>query len=410
MPQYLTDTAIKNAKPKDKPWKLNDGSGLYVWVKPDGGKFWRCDYAFNRKRNTLSFGAYPEVSLKDARSRHSEAKAQIKAGIDPSMQRKAEAIRAVSAESFEAVALEWHKKQAEGWSTGYAERILNLLKHDLFPYLGAMPINAIEAPTLLAALKRMEHRGVRETTHRAREQAGAIFRYGIATGRCISNPSDALKGALAVIPVKHRAAVIDPKRFGQLIRDIDGYQGGFVTLIALKLSPLLALRPGELRHLEWSEVHLDTAEIRIRGAKMKMKSDHIVPLAKQSRALLEAIKPYSGNGRYVFPSTRTPNGDRPMSENTVTVALRVMGWDSKEVCAHGFRGSFCSIANERLNFSVDAIERQLAHAERNKVRSAYLHADFLDERRKLMQAWADYIDELRSYSTNVVPIKHQSNG
>lgn len=251
----------------------------------------------------------------------------------------------------------------------------------------------------------MEARGVRNTTHKCREVAGSIFRYGIATGQCLSNPADALKGALAVVQVKHRAAVIEPKRFGQLLKDIDGYSGGFVVQSALKLTPLLALRPGELRHLEWSEVHLDTNEIRIPGCKMKMKSDHIVPLAPQSLAILEAIKPLTGSGQFVFPSMRAPKGDRPISENTINVALRTLGWDGKEICAHGFRGSFCSIANERLNFSVDAIERQLAHAKRNKIRAAYLHVDYLDERRKLMQAWADYLDELRSCANKVVSIK-----
>lgn len=395
MPKYLTDTAIKNAKPKDKGWKLNDGNGLYLWITPDGSKLWRMDYAINHKRNTLSFGRYPEVSLREARSKQDEAKTQIKAGIDPAIYRKHKATRSEAGGTFEELALEWHKNQSESWSAGYAERILNLIRHDLFPHIGTTPPSSIDAPTLLAVLRKMEARGVRDTTHRCREVAGSIFRYGIATGQCIANPADALKGALTAVPVKHHAAVIEPKRFGQLIRDIDGYQGGFVVHSALKLTPLLALRPGELRHLEWTEVHLDTREIRIPGSKMKMKADHIVPLSKQSLAILEAIKPLTESGQYVFPSLRAPKGDRPMSENAINVALRALGWSGNEICAHGFRGSFCSIANERLNFSVDAIERQLAHAERNKVRAAYLHADYLEERRELMQAWANYIDELR---------------
>lgn len=405
MRQALTDSALKNAKQADKPYSLRDGGGLYCIVTVSGSKWWRIDYRFDSNRRTLSLGVYPEVSLKHARLARDEIKAQIKAGIDPSLHRKSKSERHASGQTFEALALEWHKKQSEGWTEKYSSRVLNLLKHDLFPYIGTIPPASIDAPTLLAVLRRMEARGIRDTTHRAREFAGAIFRYGIATGQCVSNPADALRGALAPVQVKHHAAVIDPKRFGQLLRDIDGYSGGFVVHSALRLTPLLALRPGELRHLEWAEVHLDSAEIRIPASKMKMRSDHIVPLSKQSLSILSAIRPLTGDGQYVFPSIRAPKGDRPMSENTINVALRTLGWDGKEICAHGFRGSFCSIANERLNFSEDAIERQLAHAERNKVRAAYLHADYLDERRSLMQGWADYLDDLRAYGGNVVPIR-----
>lgn len=401
----LTDSALKNAAAKPKPYRLSDSHGLYCIVTVTGSKWWRIDFRFDSNRRTLSLGTYPEVSLREARVMRDEIKLQIKAGIDPSLHRKAETIKSKAGDSFETIALEWHKQQTEQWSEGYASRILNLMKHDLFPFIGDQPLNEIDAPTLLAALRRMEARGVRDTTHRAREVAGSIFRYGVATGRCTSNPADALKGALTIVPTKHRAAVIEPTRFGKLIRDIDGYTGGLVVQTALKLTPLLALRPGELRHLEWTEVHLSRREIRIPSTKMKMNTDHIVPLSDQAMALIDSIKPLTGGGQYVFPSIRAPRGDRPMSENTINVALRTLGWDGKEICAHGFRGSFCSIANERLKFSADAIERQLAHAERNKVRAAYLHSDFLDERRSLMQAWADFLDELRASGHNLIPTR-----
>lgn len=404
----LTDTAVRNAKPCLKPsqtggapervtgdYKMSDAQGLYLLVKPTGGKYWRVDYRFDGKRQTLSVGTYPETSLQAARSAKAEIRAQIKAGINPSSQRKAKTTKEKSCDTFGSVALEWHKKQSEQWSNGYVERILNLMNHDLLPFIGSTPIGEITAPALLAVLRRMEARGIRETVHKAREITGAIFRFGIATGQCVSNPADSLKGALAAAPVKHRAAVIDPNRFGQLLRDIHAYQGSLVVSCALKLTPLLALRPGELRHLEWSEIHLDNREIRIPATKMKMASPHIVPLSTQAAAILDTLKPFSGGGQYVLPSIRSPRGDRPMSENTVNVALRTLGWDGSEICAHGFRGSFCSIANERLSFSMDSIERQLAHAERSKVRSAYLHSDFLDERRLLMQEWANYLDKLR---------------
>ncbi len=394
----LTDTAVKIAKPTDKPYRLTDGKGLYLIVNPTGRKYWRIDYRHDSKRQTLSAGIYPQTGLKAARAERDRIRDLLAAGLNPSLERRARAARDTGSETFEAIAREWHGKQAARWSASYAERVIKLLAHDLFPHLGALSLDAVTAPLLLAALRRMEGRGLTDSAHKAREIAGAVFRYGVATGRCTSDPAAALRGALAKHTPQHHAAVIDPREFGQLLRALDGYAGSCIVRAGLKLTPLLALRPGELRHLEWAEIDLAGQEIRIPAAKMKMASPHIVPLATQAVTILRELHPLTGHGRYVFPSARHPRGDRPMSENTVNAALRTLGYDGATVCAHGFRGSFCSLANEKLAFSPDAIERQLAHAERNKVRAAYLHTEFLPERRRLMQAWADFLDGLKLFS------------
>ena len=300
-----------------------------------------------------------------------------------------------SPDTFEAIAREWITKKSSGWSEGHTDRTLRRFEVDIFPEIGALSIKSVDAPILLKVLQRMEKRGVTDTVLRARENCGAVFRYGIATGRCSQDPAASLRGAIIAKPVKHHAAIIDPQLFAQLLRDIDGYGGTLAVKCALRLSPLLALRPGEVRNLEWSEVNLSGQEIRIPGRKMKMKSDHIVPLSIQAIDILMEIQPLTAQGRYVFPSSRNPRGDRPMSENTINAALRQLGYEKETHSAHGFRSSFSSICNEKLNFTSDAIERQLAHAERNKVRAAYLHTEFLPERRRLMQAWADYLDQLR---------------
>ena len=411
----LTDTAVKNAKPGihpehgkiDKPYKLADSLGLYLLVNMNGSKWWRVDYRHQGKRKTLSVGVYPTVTLKMARAERDGLRSSLDKGLDPALTRKAEIASQKKLDTFEAVAREWHSNKLPGWSSRYAGRILDLLEKDIFPHIGAVKIDQIDALSLLAVLRRMEARGVTESVKRALENCGAVFRYAVATGRCDRNISVDLKGSLKSAPVKHFAAIIEPKRLGQLLRDIEQYQGSFVVQCALKLTPLLALRPGEVRAMEWSDVHLDSREIRIPAAKMKMRADHIVPLADQALAIFVELRKLTGHGRYVFPSSRTPRGDKCMSENTVNAALRYLGWGKDEISAHGFRGTFCSLANEKLNFSSDAIERQLAHAERNSVRRAYLHTEFLPERRKLMQAWADLLDALRE-GANVLPFRYVS--
>lgn len=389
----LSETAIRIAKPEPKPFKIADNGGMYLLVQPNGSKYFRFDYRFAGKRRTAAIGVYPDLSLKQARVERDRIKSLISSGIDPSVQEKPSEFPEVV--TFEMVAREWHQKQRSAWTERYALRLTSLFERDIFPYIGKKGIDEIKAPELLKVLRKMEARGLTESVARARELAGSVFRYGIACGYCERDVSADLRGALAAAPVKHRAAIIEPKMFGQLLRDIDAYKGSFVVLCGLKLSPLLALRPGELRHLEWTEIDLEQREIRIPGKKMKMRTDHIVPLSRQAIEIFRSLESSTGDGQYVFPSIRHPRGDRPMSENTINVAIRSLGYDNTEMCAHGFRGSFCSLANEKLGFSSDAIERQLAHAERNKVRAAYLHAEFLPERRKLMQAWADLVDQFK---------------
>lgn len=389
----LSETAIRIAKPEPKPFKIADNGGMYLLVQPNGSKYFRFDYRFAGKRRTAAIGVYPDLSLKQARVERDRIKGLISSGIDPSVQEKPSEFPEVV--TFEMVAREWHQKQRSAWTERYALRLTSLFERDIFPYIGKKGIDEIKAPELLKVLRKMEARGLTESVARARELAGSVFRYGIACGYCERDVSADLRGALAAAPVKHRAAIIEPKMFGQLLRDIDAYKGSFVVLCGLKLSPLLALRPGELRHLEWTEIDLEQREIRIPGKKMKMRTDHIVPLSRQAIEIFRSLESSTGDGQYVFPSIRHPRGDRPMSENTINVAIRSLGYDNTEMCAHGFRGSFCSLANEKLGFSSDAIERQLAHAERNKVRAAYMHAEFLPERRKLMQAWADLVDQMK---------------
>ena len=419
----LTDTAIKNAKPGFKPdtrnvnggnpilvtgpYKMHDTKGLYLLVTVSGGKWWRVDYRFDGKRKTLSVGTYPTVPLSVARAARDAIKAQIEGGIDPTIQRNADSLKSKTGDTFEDIAREWHSKNAVKWSEGHTHRTIERLQKDVFPFIGSTSIGKVDAPTLLAVLRRMESRGVGETVLRVRENCGAIFRYGIATGRCTSNPADALRGAIVKPEVKHRSAIIEPKRLGELLRLIDTYRGTFIVRSAFKLSPLFALRPGEVRQIEWVDIHFDAAEIRIPGAKMKMKSDHIVPLSRQAIAILKDVYKLTGNGQYAFPNARTPGGYRPMSDGAINGALRRLGVPKDEMCAHGFRGSFSSLLNEKFNFSMDAIERQLAHSERNKVRRAYLHSEFLDERRQMMQVWADYLDQLRVGKTqdNVVQMR-----
>jgi integrase len=390
----LTETAIRIAKAEPKPYKISDSGGMYLLVHPNGSKYFRYDYRFAGKRRTAAIGVYPDLSLKQARVERDRIKSLLSSGFDPSVHSKPQELPEVL--TFEMVAREWHLKQRSRWTERYALRLISLFERDLFPYLGKQGIDDIKAPELLKVLRKMEARGLTESVGRARELAGSVFRYGIACGYCDRDVSSDLRGALATTPVKHRAAIIDPEKFGKLLRDLDNYKGSFVVSCGLRLSPLLALRPGELRHLEWTEVNVSAKEIRIPGSKMKMRTDHIVPLSRQALNILETLRPATGDGQYVFPSMRHPRGDRPMSENTVNVAIRSLGYDNTEMCAHGFRGSFCSLANEKLGFSTDAIERQLAHAERNKVRAAYLHAEFLAERRKLMQAWADLMEDFKT--------------
>jgi len=396
----MTDTQIRNAKPAEKPYKLTDARGLYLLVTPRGGRWWRFDYRFAGKRKTLSLGTYPDVPLKHARDRLDEARRLVGNGVDPGDARKAQKAAETAAESFKAVALEWVDNFSAKWTDSHTHQIIRRLEKDIFPWLGRRPIREITAPELLALLRRIESRGAIETAYRAKMSCGQIFRYAVATGRAERDPSADLRGALPHRKVKHRPTLTDPKPIGGLLRAIENYDGYFVVKSALRFAPLVFVRPGELRHAEWSEIDLNQAEWRIPGHKMKMREQHIVPLAQQAVVVLRELYPLTGRGKYLFPSVRTVS--RPISENTINAALRRMGYTTDEMCGHGFRGMASTMLHE-MGFQPDWIERQLAHAERNSVRAAYNHAQHLPERRQMMQSWADFLGRLRE-GADVTPL------
>ncbi|WP_296943316.1 integrase arm-type DNA-binding domain-containing protein [uncultured Massilia sp.] len=400
----LTDLQPRNAKPKDKPYKLADGGGLYLLVTPDGAKYWRLDYRFDTARKTLAFGKYPEVTLAGARIKRADARKLLDAGIDPGEQRKA--MRASrsdrAANSFEVVAREWFEKQRGGWVASHADKIIARLENDVFPWIGARPIAEVTAPELLGVIRRIEGRGVLETAHRALANCGQVFRYAVVTGRADRDPSGDLRGALPAIASRrtHFAAVTEPKHVAALLRALDGYKGTFTVCSALKLAPLFFVRPGELRHAQWADFDLENAEWRYIASKTK--TAHVVPLATQSLAILRDLHSLTGEGRFLFPSPRTK--DRPMSDNAILSAMRRMGIDKDEMTGHGFRAMARTILDEVLKFPVDHIEHQLAHAVRDPNGRAYNRTTHLPQRKKMMQAWADYLDELKA-GAPVVPLR-----
>lgn len=405
----LTDTACRNAKVKDKSKqiKLFDERGLFLLCTPSGGKLWRFKYRFDGKEKLLSLGTYPDVSLADARERREAARKLLAQGVDPGATRKqVQAKAAEDALTFEVVAREWYEKKRPFWTPGTAERILRRLVKDLLPPLGGTPVKKVTPRNILDAVRLIEQRGCKETARRALQDCGAIFRYAFANTMIEMDPMPATRGAIVSAPVVHHASVTDPKAVGGLMRALWGYEGSPVTAAALKLAALTFVRPGELRHAEWSEFDMDAAEWRIAALKMKMRTPHIVPLSRQALDVLKLLRVITGIGGYLFPSERTI--ERPMSENTVNAALRRLGYSKEEMTGHGFRSMASTLLNEQ-GWNRDAIERQLAHAERNGVRAAYNYAEFLPERRKMMQAWADYLDALRE-GGKVVPLFRATAG
>lgn len=398
----LKDVTCRNAKPKEKAYKLADEKGLYLFIKPNGTKLWRLKYRFLGKEKSLSIGIYPDVSLQAARNVRDNARTQLTDKIDPGLAKQVSKRSAKEAaeNSFEMIAREWYTKFSTKWSPSHGERILRRLEKDIFPWLGKRPIAEINALELLNVLRRMENRGAIETAHRAKQNCGQVFRYAIATGRAERDPSADLKDAIPPPKKTHHASIIKPSEIGALLRAIESYQGHFVTKCALKLAPLVFVRPGELRHAEWQEFNLATGEWRIPAEKMKMRVMHIVPLSKQAIEILREIRALTGDGKYVFPSVRSSK--RPMSENTVLAALRRLGYDKSEMTGHGFRSMASTLLNEQ-GWNADAIERQLAHGERNTVRAAYNYAEYLSERKKMMQHWADYLDDLRTQG-KIIPL------
>lgn len=398
----LTAVAIKAAG----VGKLGDGGGLFLDVRANGSRYWRMKYRHAGKERLLSFGVYPEVSLAEARRRRDAARVAIRDGADPAAVKRSRKVaeRLSAANSFEAIASEWLETQRRKLAPATFAKSEWLLGN-VTPWIGALPIAEIDAPTLLATLRRIEARGAHESAHRTKEKCGQVFRYAIATGRATRDPSADLRGALAPIVRTSRAAITDPGLMGDLLRALDGYSGQFVTRCALRLGPLVFVRPGELRHAEWSEFDLDAALWRIPAHKMKMREAHTVPLSPQAVAILRELEPLTGRGRYLFPSLRTPA--EPMSENTINAALRRLGFDKDTMTGHGFRAMASTRLNE-MGWAPDVIERQLAHAERNKVRAAYNRAQYMAERKKMMTAWADYLDALRSDTGKVVAFKRKA--
>ncbi len=398
----LTDTAARGAKPGDKPFKLADEKGLFLLVHPNGSKYWRLKYRFAGKEKVLALGVYPEVRLAEARDRRDQARKTLANGIDPSTVKRLskQAVTLAHENSFEAVAREWFAKYSPGWAASHGDKIIRRLERDVFPWIGNRPIAEITAPELLAVLRRIETRGAVETAHRAHQNCGQVFRYAVATGRAERDPSQDLRGALPPTKERHHPSITDPKAIGALLRAADGYQGAFVTKCALRLAPLVFVRPGELRKAEWSEIDLEKAEWRIPAEKMKMRAAHIVPLSTQTLAILCELQPLTGASRFVFPGARGKN--RPMSENTINAALRRLGYSKDDMTGHGFRRMASTLLNEQ-GWNRDAIERQLAHGERDSIRAAYNYAEHLPERRKMMQHWADYLDKLKA-GAEVIPL------
>ena len=395
----LSDTAIRNAKPGPKPFKLSDEKGLYLLVTPRGGKWWRFDYRFMPKRKTLSMGVYPDVSLKEARLRRDEARKLRAEGIDPGEYRKHQKAAKLerAANSFEMVAREWFAKKSSGWAESHANKIIRRLEKDVFPWIGGRPIAEITPRELLTVLHRIESRGALDTARRVYQNCGQIFRYGVVTGRCESDPSRDLREALADVNHKHFAAITDPSAVGELLRAIDGFRGTFVVQCALKLAPLFFVRPGELRKAEWEQFDLDKGEWRY--FVTKTKTEHLVPLATQAVAILRELHALTGTRKFVFPG-RDPK--KPMSDAAINAALRRMGYDTKtEITGHGFRAMARTLLHENLGIKPEVIEHQLAHSVPDALGDAYNRTKFLSERRVMMQQWADYLDKLKAGYTAI---------
>ena len=373
---------------------------MYLELSPAGGKWWRLKYRFGGKEKRLSLGTYPDTGLADAREKRDAARKLLAAGVDPGEQRKATkaAGNERAANSFEVIAREWHAKQSVMWVDLHASRIMLRMENDVFPWLGSRPIADIPAKDFLTTVNRIVNRGATESAHRVLQNCGQVMRYAIATGRADRNPVADLRGALPPVKQTHHASIIEPQAIGGLLRAMDAYNGSLVTKCALRLAPLLFVRPGELRQAEWAEFDLDGGQWNIPAEKMKMRESHLVPLAPQAVAILRELHPLTGRGRYVFPSARSPQ--RPMSNNAVLSALRRMGYATDEMSGHGFRAMARTVLDEVLHFRPDYIEHQLAHAVKDPNGRAYNRTAHLAERRKMMQAWADFLDGLRIGGTS----------
>jgi len=397
----LTDTQIRLAKPRDRAYKIFDADGLYLQVSPQGGKWWRFKYRWGGKEKLLSLGTYPAITLAVARERRDAARKQLAHGIDPSEARQSAKQAAHAADNFEAVAREWHGRARQAWTEQYAERVLRLLEADVFPWLGTRPVAELKSADVLEPVRLIEQRGALETAHRALQICGGVIRYAIATGRAEVDVTAPLRGggrsgsgALAPVTAVHHAAITNPADVARLVRAIAGYRGSPITRCALRLLPLVFVRPGELRHAEWAEIDLDAAEWSIPAGKMKMRVAHLVPLSAAAVAILRELEPLTRTAEYVFPGVR--DRERPMSENTIAAALRGMGFRQDEMSAHGFRAMARTILDEVLGFRPDLIEHQLAHTVRDPLGRAYNRTAHLEGRRAMMETWSRYLELLAS--------------
>ncbi|MDR0701231.1 MAG: integrase arm-type DNA-binding domain-containing protein [Azoarcus sp.] len=398
----LTDTTIRNTHNSDRPRRLADEKGLFLFVSPSGGKLWRMKYRFDGKEKLLSFGAYPDVGLKDARERRDEARRLLANGVDPGAAKKAkkDARLEQTANSFEALAREWFSTWKTNKAGSHSSKVIARLENDVFPWLGGTPVADVTAPKVLAVLRRIGSRGTTDTAHRAKQNISQVMRYAIATGRAERDPCPDLRGALSSVRHEHFAAITDPVGVGELLRAIAAFKGTHVVRAALSLAPLVFVRPAELRAARWADIELDKAEWRY--FVTKTKTEHLVPLSLQAVAILREVLPLTGTGEYVFPG-RDPK--RPISNSTLNAALTRMGYDTKtEMTGHGFRAMARTLLAEELHQKPEVIEHQLAHAVPDTLGTAYNRTKFLKERREMMQLWADYLDKLKA-GAEVIPLR-----
>ncbi|MBN8745678.1 MAG: integrase arm-type DNA-binding domain-containing protein [Thiomonas arsenitoxydans] len=401
----LTDTAIRNAKPGAKSVKMFDGAGLYLEITPSGGKLWRLKYRFMGAEKRLALGAYPAVGLKEARERRDEAKRHLADGRDPSAVKQADKARALAlaADSFEAVARDWIARHLDTKAAGHRDKVVRRLERDVLPYIGRRPVAEITAPDILAVLRRIEGRGVLETAHRAQQNIGQVIRYAIATGRAVNDPTQALRGALPPYIPKHMASPADdPQAVGAILRALDAFKGTPIVATAIKLLPMVFCRPGELRTMRWEDVDLDGAQWRY--IVSKTKTEHLVPLSRQAVALLRDLHPLTGHlpAGWVFVG-RAPT--QPMSDAAINAAYRRLGIDTRtELTGHGWRSVARTILHEHLGYEPAVIEHQLAHAVPDALGTSYNRTKFLKQRQQMMQAWADYLDKLKT-GAEIIPLR-----
>ncbi|MGF6764816.1 integrase [Paraburkholderia sp. GAS33] len=398
----LTDTALRSAKPQPKAKKLFDGGGLFLLITPTGHKYWRYKYRFTGKEKLLALGVYPDVSLAAARQKRDKARAKVAAGFDPSEAKKIEkrSAKLNADNTFKAVALDWLEERKSTVEIAQHEKTSARLENDVFPWLGKRPIKEIDAPEILLVLKRIDKRGARFTAHRVRSEISRVFRYAIKEGKAESDPAKDLIGAIPPAVGTHFAAITDPKKVGEMLRAFDGFSGTFPVHCALKLAPMLFVRPGELRKAEWNQFDLDKGEWRYLVSKTK--TEHLVPLSTQAVAILRELQALTGRGRYVFPGGRSV--DRPMSDAAINAALRRLGYDTRtEITGHGFRAMARTILHEELEQKPEVIEHQLAHAVPDNLGAAYNRTKFIKERRLMMQSWADYL-ERQKVGAEIIPL------